>query len=111
MSSVSAVRYLPPRFIDVATGAKWVGSTCESSAVSAVCVFCLRHTRRFGLVSRVLPDVFFSRALFAGVIHICLSGAYPRFPRLGEVAELSPLNSAWDITGCKCNRQSGPLPD
>ena len=88
MSSVSAVRYLPPCFIDVATGAKWVGSTCESSSVSAVCVFFLRHTRRFGLVPSVLPDVFFSCALFVGVIHICLSGAYPLSPSLGEVAEL-----------------------
>ena len=57
------------------------------------------------------PDVFFSCAFFAGVIHICLSGAYPRSPRLGEVAELSPLNSAWEIMGCKCNRQSDLLPD
>ena len=87
MSSVSAVRYLPPCFIGVATGAKWVGSTCESSSVSAVCVFCLRHTRRFGLGPSVLPDAFFNCAFFAGVIHICLSGAYPRSPRLGGVAE------------------------
>ena len=44
MSSVSAVRYLPPYYIDVATGAKWVGSTCESSSVSAVCVLPASYT-------------------------------------------------------------------
>ena len=78
-----------------------------------LCVFCLRHTRRFGLVPSVLSDVFFSCVFFAGVIHIyvCLPGAYPRSPRLGEVAECYPLNSALESMGCKCNRQSGLLPD
>ena len=44
MSSVSAARYLPPYYIGVATGAKWVGSTCESSSVSAVCVLPTSYT-------------------------------------------------------------------
>ena len=44
MSSASAVRYLPPYYIDVATGAKWVGNTCESSSVSAVCVLSTSYT-------------------------------------------------------------------
>ena len=112
MSSVSAVRYLPPRVTSMLLLAPSGLAVPASRRLFQLCVCfaCVIHGR-FGLVSRVLPDVFFSRAFFAGVIHICLSGAYPRSPRLGEVAELSPLNSAWDITGCKCNRQSGPLPD
>ena len=86
MSSVSAVRYLPPRFIDVATGAKWVGSTCESSSVSAVCVLPASYTA-VRPSTKCIAGCFFSCAFFAGVIHICIPGGSPRSPRLGEVAE------------------------
>ena len=44
MSSTSAVRYLPPYYIDVDTGAKWIGNTCESPSVSAVCVLPTSYT-------------------------------------------------------------------
>ena len=39
-----------------------------------VCFACVIHGR-FGLVPSVLPDVFFSCAFFAGVIHICLASS------------------------------------